>query len=78
MENILSQTETADEFFDLSELRFNKQERLILLLFAMFIGTILIIGGWSFVLLITGNTVGGGPLGFLANVLRIECLTCIA
>lgn len=77
MENILTQSELAGELFDLQELQFNTQERIVLALFALFVGSILIIGGWSLVLLITGNTAGGGPLGLLANVLRFECLTCV-
>lgn len=77
MEHILRQNEIAGELFDIQKLTFSTWERITLVLFAMFVGTSGIIGGWSFILLITDNTSGGGPLGLIAGLLHFECLTCI-
>lgn len=77
MEYIFTQTGTAGELFETQNLPFSRWERFILSVFALLIAAIGIIGGWSFVLLLTDNTAGGGPLGFIANLLHFECLAGI-
>ena len=44
-------------------------EKLILVTFILFIVTVLILAGWSAVLVLTGGS-GGGPLAAIANILR--------
>ncbi len=70
MEHLLTQTEAAADLFDLYELELNKRELIVLAMFVMLVGIIGLIGGWSFVLLLTGNTAGGGPLGLAADLLH--------
>jgi len=70
LEHILTKTEVASDLFDLQEVEFNRRERIILAVFVLFVGAIGLIGGWSFVLLLTGKTAGGGPLGLVASLLH--------
>ena len=44
-------------------------EMVSLLLFITMVAAFIFISIWSGVLLITGNTQGGGPLGMIANVI---------
>lgn len=47
----------------------NKMELTVISLMISLIASTLIISGWSAVLLHTGKTAGGGPLGLIANTL---------
>ena len=52
----------------------NILEKAVLFLFMFLIVLIFFISLWSSILLVTGNTQGGGPLGMLANII-INLLT---
>ena len=44
-------------------------ESICLLFFAVMMLSVIFISVWSSILLVTGNTQGGGPLGMIANIL---------
>ena len=60
-----------DEFVVLRGVKATRLEKMILVVFTLFILMVLIVSGWSAILLVTGDG-GGGPLGLIANILQIE------
>jgi hypothetical protein len=75
-ENII-QPISPEELIDLQDSSFSLYERVVFSLGVLFLTSMLINAGWSYVLLTTGNVEGGGPLGALARSLGINCLTCL-
>ncbi len=72
------QSIATEETYGFSDLRLRVIDRVIIFFYVNLIAAILIIAGWSGILLATGNTEGGGPLGAVARVLHINCLACFA
>ena len=68
------QMTTETEFEEPADFRFSTIERVGLLLFVKIIAAVLIIAGWSGILLATGDIDGGGPLGAIARALHIKCV----
>lgn len=60
-----------------SDLQLGKLDWVGISLLPLLITSILIIGGWSGILLAAGIEEGGGPLGTIARALHIHCLICM-
>ena len=48
---------------------FSSWELLILIPFVAMVFSVFLVAGWSAVLLVTGNTAGGGPIGLAARLI---------
>ena len=76
MINTKRQPVIMEESVELIDSKLSTYERIVLSLGILLLVTIVVNAGWSYVLLETGNTTGGGLLGALARVFPLKCLTC--
>ncbi len=76
MKNTLRKLFTVKGSSESQDSQLSIYERVVLSLGVLLLVTMVVNAGWSYVLLETGNTAGGGPLGALAGLLRLEWFTC--
>ncbi len=77
MRNTMRQPIIVEEFPESFDSKLSFYERIVYSLGILLLAAIVINAGWSYVLLETGNTTGGGLIGALARILPLECLTCL-
>lgn len=62
------------EHFEVSDERLSCFEKTVFILAFCLLFSLGVIGGWSGLLLLTGNIGGGGPLGLLMEMLPLHLL----